>query len=92
MKKSLRCPKKVATFGLILGVLGTTMLFVWGPPQPFLSPHAVIVESRPSPDRVALVLWHSIMSKCGLGLLMFSFMIQAVAVWMPNQLKPMRHD
>ena len=88
-------PQWLNTVGLVLGMLGVVILFIWGPPQPDFNENVSIGVSftedvvfadgtKPS-DIVAHVKRrkrrHQIMSRVGLGLIGFGFGAQLMAVW-----------
>jgi hypothetical protein len=81
------------TVGLLLGIAGVVILFIWGPPQPnfeesvgrAIEPNTVLKDGRKVSDMIEatrrLKRRHQIMSRVGLGLIGVGFGAQLIAVW-----------
>jgi hypothetical protein len=72
------------TIGLVLGMVGVVILFIWGPPQPDFIEGDVYVASDNTEiaARVKrLKRWHTGMSRIGLVLIGVGFGAQLLAVW-----------
>ena len=79
--------------GLVLGMIGVVMLFVWGPPQPSfpesvgiaVEPNTVLNDGRKVADMIEAdqreKRKYEVRSRVGLGLVGIGFMVQLVAVW-----------
>jgi hypothetical protein len=85
------------TVGLVLGMLGVVILFIWGPPQPSFDEAVPLQLEGPQFDRMAedvrrLKRRYEIMSRVGLGLIGVGFFVQLVAVWRPEgrPVRPLR--
>ncbi len=72
------------TIGLLLGIVGVAILFIWGPPQPDLDPHIKMVLEKQDDFTKRLRRRHEIMSRVGLGLVGLGFLVQLIAVWLPT--------
>ena len=79
----MECAKLLNVLGLILGLIGVIIIFIWGPPQPDLKEGISritagqdVVENdiRVKRERKR----YNIMSKIGLGLVFFGFVFQLV--------------
>ena len=66
------------TFGLVLGMLGVVILFIWGPPQPDLDETMGTGEAEKRLKRR-----YEVMPRVGLGLIGLGFFVQLVATWLP---------
>lgn len=63
--------------GLVVGLLGTICIFVWGFPQPEFRGDALLVESSPSEEQLAARrAHHRRRSFVGIGLIGLSFLMQ----------------
>ena len=85
------------TVGLLLGMVGVVILFIWGPPQPDLdegfaiglsyTEDTVFEDGTKPAEHDAKVRkrkrLHQIMSRIGLGLVGVGFFAQLVALWTP---------
>ena len=93
------------TIGLILGIIGVTLIFIWGPPQPSLEPGVSIGIEDATPiypsgktvadhnrEVAALRLRHIILSRVGLGLIGIGFFFQLCASWIPSVAQPRRNS
>jgi hypothetical protein len=81
------------TIGLVLGIAGVVILFIWGPPQPDfdegvgrrLQSSTVLKDGRKVSDMEEdvrrLKRWHKVMSRIGRGLIGVGFGAQLIAVW-----------
>jgi hypothetical protein len=76
--------------GLVLGMAGVVLIFIWGPPQPDLEEGIALgVTSLPDGTPVAdhnakirkLKRRYTWMSRLGLALIFAGFALQTVAVW-----------
>lgn len=90
-------PEIITTIGLIFGIIGVLMVFVWGPPQPTLTQGASLGLENGTPidatgrtvaDRNRKVAkrrrTYTRMSRLGLILIMIGFALQLLAVWLPT--------
>jgi len=80
------------TVGLVLGMLGVALIFVWGPPQPQLEEGVGmgLEDGTPLGNGLTVAqhnaavrrrrLRHTILSRVGLGLVFLGFLAQLVAV------------
>ena len=87
------CHQIIASLGLILDIIGVIFLFIWGPPTPsmegsvglalesgtVLSDGTKIEDIEKEQLREKAI--HSRMSKVGLGLILFGFILQLIAQW-----------
>jgi len=91
-------PKIISTFGLILGIGGVLIVFIWGPPQPTLSTGVSLgLEKGTVIDDSGKTVadydkeierkrkTHTRWSRFGLILIMIGFALQLWAVWLPNK-------
>jgi hypothetical protein len=86
-------PQWLNTVGLLLGIAGVVILFIWGPPQPNLDEAVGLAldfgtvlangekVSDMEEDVRRLKRRHEIMSRIGLGLIGLGFAAQLAAVW-----------
>jgi hypothetical protein len=74
-------PRWLNTVGLVLGMLGVVIVFIWGPPQPDLDPHGKLLLNQEDEATQQLEGRYEIMSRVGLGLIGAGFAVQLVAVW-----------
>ena len=87
------CGKALSTIGLILGMIGVILIFIWGPPQPSFEqggsigledgtrlPNGKTVAEN-NADIAAREKRHKIMSRIGLAFVGLSFALQLWAVW-----------
>jgi hypothetical protein len=74
-------PRWLNTVGLVLGMLGVVIVFIWGPPQPDLDPHSKLLLNQVDEATKQLGDRYEIMSRVGLGLIGAGFAVQLVAVW-----------
>ncbi len=72
------------TIGLLLGMAGVLIIFIWGPPQPDLDPHIKRVLEKQDDFTKRLRRRHEIMSRVGLGLVGLGFLVQLIALWLPT--------
>lgn len=80
--------------GLVLGMAGVVMLFIWGPPQPSfqdsvglaIEPETVLVDGRKVGDMIAAEQRekrkYEMRSRVGLGFVGVGFLVQLIAVWL----------
>jgi hypothetical protein len=86
------------TIGLVLGIIGVIIVFVWGPPQPQLDPGVSIgLEDNTPIDKTGKTVReynqevevrrkeYSHMSQIGLVLVMVGFAFQLWATWVPSR-------
>ncbi|WP_269540114.1 hypothetical protein [Cerasicoccus fimbriatus] len=74
-------PKNLNIIGLIFGIIGVVMIFIWGPPQPNLSPE-VFIEADGSPDQnIEKRKEYELKSRAGLFFVLIGFFFQLVATW-----------
>jgi hypothetical protein len=84
------------TIGLGLGIIGVIIVFVWGPPQPQLTPGVSLgLEDGTPIDKTGKTVGeynqqvirkrniHTFMSRLGLILIMIGFAFQIWATWVP---------
>lgn len=71
--------KWLNTFGLILGMAGVVIIFVYGPPQPVF--HSFLAPQNQNPSLEELREIHSIWSRIGLLMIGIGFLTQLIAVW-----------
>lgn len=88
--------KYLNTIGLLLGMVGVAMIFIWGPPQPSFEQGGVIGfpdtqpigDGRTQADENAEVAakerCYKIMSRLGLVFIFIGFLCQFIALWIPN--------
>lgn len=81
------------TIGLVLGLVGVGLIFVWGPPQPQLDEGVGLGLEDGTPLGNGLTvaqhnvnvrrrrLRHKVLSRVGLGLVFIGFLLQLFAVW-----------
>ena len=81
------------TVGLVLGMIGVLIIFVYDPPQPNMEPGVGIcledgntledgrTVAKHNWDAVTARARHASWSKIGLGLVFFGFAAQLCAVW-----------
>jgi len=82
------------SIGLVLGMVGVLLIFVWGPPQPNfdegvslgIEPATVLADGTKVADIIAeqkrKKRRHQIMSRLGLVLIFFGFFCQLGGTWM----------
>jgi hypothetical protein len=87
------CHQIIASFGLILDIIGVVFLFIWGPPAPnmegsvglALESGTVLADGTKVKDmekeQLRKRVLHTRMSKVGLGLILFGFVLQLIAQW-----------
>ena len=93
----VKSARALNTVGLLLGIIGVLIIFVWGPPQPsFQTGVSIVVEDSTPIDRTGKTAGehagevlqnekhYGFMSKLGLGLIMVGFGLQLWAVWLPS--------
>ena len=93
-KQKMSCTKILNTIGLILGLVGVVLIFIWGPPQPQLDEgvNLGLEDNTPIDESGKTVREyneevknkrrrHKIMSSIGLGLIFFGFGFQLWATW-----------
>jgi hypothetical protein len=86
--------KTLNTIGLILGLIGVLLIFVWGPPQPNLEEGIGLGLEDGTPidstgktvkeyndEVLQKKIKHNIMSRLGLGLIFIGFLFQIWATW-----------
>jgi hypothetical protein len=86
--------KILNTIGLVLGLVGVIMIFIWGPPQPQLDEGIGLglEDNTPIDDSGKTVREfneevrikrrrHNLMSRVGLGLIFFGFIFQLWGTW-----------
>jgi hypothetical protein len=87
------CQQAIASFGLILDIVGVIFLFIWGPPTPSmeggvpleLESGTVLSNGKKVGDiekeQLKRKTIHGRMSKIALGLIFFGFVMQLIAQW-----------
>ena len=91
-------PRILSTIGLIFSIIGVLILFIWGPPQPTLTPGVSLgLENGTSIDDTGKTVadynrkiaerrqTHNRMSRFGLILIIIGFTLQLWAVWLPTK-------
>ena len=73
--------KWVTTIGLVLGMVGVVMIFIWGPPQPSFSGDSLLLESTDEKKLDAEKAKYEYLSRIGLFLIGVSFALQLWGVW-----------
>lgn len=76
------CSKALNTIGLVLGMIGVILIFIWGPPQPSFEGDPLLLESTNEKALAVKKEHYKWMSRIGLGLIGISFMLQSLSVWM----------
>lgn len=76
--------KKLNVAGIVWGLIGVFIIFIWGPPQPMLEPHAYLLVDAPEYSKeiaqtLALRHRYTVLSRVGLACIAFGFMLQLVA-------------
>ncbi|HTO14790.1 MAG TPA: hypothetical protein VLZ83_03425 [Edaphocola sp.] len=87
-------PKILNTIGLLLGLVGVIIIFIWGPPQPALEEGIGLglEDNTPINENGKTVKQHNdeirqkrkrhnILSRVGLGLIFLGFLFQLFATW-----------
>ena len=81
------------TLGLVLGLVGVALIFVWGPPQPQLEEGVGLGLEDGTPLGNGLTVAqhnaivrrrrfrHAVLSRVGLALIFLGFLSQLFAVW-----------
>lgn len=91
-------PEILNTSGLLLGIIGVLIIFIWGPPQPEHSTGISLGLEDATPinksgktvaehnkDVEKREKFYSKMSRIGLLLIMIGFAFQLVAIWTPER-------
>jgi hypothetical protein len=86
--------KILNTIGLVFGLVGVIIIFIWGPPQPQLDEGIGLgLEDNTPIDESGKTVrehnvevrikrrQHNLMSRVGLGLIFFGFIFQLWATW-----------
>ncbi len=89
-------PQATNTIGLVLGILGVVLIFIWGPPQPNLETGISVglEDATPIDDAGKTVADHNreiearrrrhvVLSRVGLALIGVGFLFQLAASWLP---------
>jgi hypothetical protein len=83
----------LTAFGLILGMIGVAVIFLWGPPQPSFQEHVVrtVMNATPMPngrtaqqhadDARRTRVFYGRMSRFGLILIFVGFLLQLIDAW-----------
>lgn len=89
----MTCTQFLNSMGLVLGMLGVFLIFVWGPPQPQLDEGVgrTLEDGTPLGNGLTVAQHnaavrrrrcrHEILSRVGLGLVFIGFFFQFLAVW-----------
>ena len=89
----MTCAQLFNSMGLVLGMLGVALIFVWGPPQPQLDEGVdrVLEDDTPLENGLTVAqynmdvrkrrLRHKRLSRIGLVLVFIGFFCQFLAVW-----------
>lgn len=72
----------VTTIGLVLGLVGVVMIFIWGPPQPSFGGDAILLESTNENKLAAEKAKYEYLSRIGLSLIGVSFALQLWGIWL----------
>ncbi len=81
------------TAGLLLGIIGVFMVFIWGPPQPEHSTGKSLGIEGPMVDDydrkvIKRKAFYTRMSRLGLFMIMTGFALQIWALWLPHKQAP----
>jgi hypothetical protein len=88
------CSKWLNAIGLVFGIIGVVLIFIWGPPQPSFERGAALgledntklsngkTVAQNNADIAAREERYKIMSRIGLVLIGLSFALQLWGVWM----------
>ena len=80
-RRLLRC-RWLNTVGLLLGMVGVAIIFIWGPPQPDLDPQGkLLLAGQPDQAIVRLKSEYETISRVGLGLIGLGFVAQLLGTW-----------
>ena len=86
MERELRRMSNVAkclnTTGLVFGVVGVVLIFIWGPPQPSFEGDALLLESTNEDKLAAAKAKYKYMSRVGLVFVGISFALQLGGIWL----------
>lgn len=74
--------KWVTTIGLVLGMVGVVMIFIWGPPQPSFAGNSILLESTNEQALAAEKAKYEYLSRIGLSLIGVSFALQLWGIWL----------
>jgi len=89
--------KIINSIGLVFGIIGVIILFIWGPPQPNFNPgvylsletNTVLADGTSiqsiENDKNKLKEEHQTYSSIGLGLIGIGFLFQIVSIWYPRK-------
>ena len=85
--------QKLNAIGLVLGMVGVALIFVWGPPQPQLDEGVGLglEDGTPLGNGLTVAQYNAVvrcrrirqtlLSRVGLGLIFIGFLSQLLAVW-----------
>lgn len=73
--------KWLNTIGLLLGIIGVVLIFIWGPPQPSFEGDSILLESTNESALAAKKTHYKRISRIGLGLIGLGFVLQLWSVW-----------
>jgi hypothetical protein len=73
--------KWLNTIGLVFGVVGVVLIFIWGPPQPSFEGDSLLLESTNEAALAAKKTHYKRMSRIGLALIGLGFVLQLWGVW-----------
>ena len=93
-------PEILNTIGLLLGIMGVLIIFIWGPPQPeHFTGIALGLEDGTPIDKSGKTVaeynkdikkrkrFYSRVSRIGLLLIMLGFAFQLMSIWIPEREK-----
>jgi hypothetical protein len=73
--------QRLNRIGLVLGMVGVVVIFIWGPPQPNLDTHGYLRLEQEDKGAIAERDHYKLNSAIGLGLIGLGFAAQLVATW-----------
>ena len=68
--------------GLVLGMVGVFMIFVWDPPQPSFGGDSILLESTDEKKLAAEKAKYKYLSRIGLAFIGISFALQLWGTWL----------
>jgi hypothetical protein len=66
--------------GLLFGMIGVVIIFIYGPPQPDFNPYSYLIDDTINHEVLDLRDKYDALSKIGLGFIFFGFLLQLVSV------------
>lgn len=79
--------------GLLMGMIGVIIIFIYGPPQPSFFPYDIITDDNIHKEVLEMKDKYELFSKIGLGCIFIGFSLQLIAIVVSDRTKrkPM-HD